>query len=341
MKKIFKFIIDSFKDLIRDYKLVLFALVVLAIINIPVNYYITIGGGASDVSSRIEVQDKYKSKGSFNISYVTQLDGDILTYLLSFIIPSWEREDANLYKYDEKESLEDIEFRSDLDLKTANGNATYWAYTLANKKIEEKSSKLYIISTFDSEYDSPLKVQDQILSMDGIKYDTIQDYKAYLQTRELTDTVKVKVKRKDKEIELDCPLYEYNGHNILGVGLQYVREYKTSPKVKIKFKSKESGPSGGLITTLEIYNQLTKKDLTKGKTIAGTGTIEEDGTIGQIGGIEHKILGAYKAGATVFIAPSGDNYKDAKKYIKEKKMKITLIEATNIEETIEKLEDLK
>lgn len=341
MKKIFNFIIDIIKDFLSDWKLLLFTAFIILLMNIPVNYYITIGGGASDVSSRIKVNDSYKSEGSFNISYVTQLDGNVFSFLLSYIIPSWEREDANLYKYDIKESLEDVEFRSNLDLKTANGTATYWAYTLANKKVELKSSKLYIITTFDSEYESPLKVQDQILSMDDITYDNIDDYKMYLQTRELTDKVRVKVIRNGKEEELECPLYESNGHKILGVGLQYVREYKTEPKVNITFKSRESGPSGGLITTLEIYNQLTKKDLTKGKTIAGTGTIEEDGTIGQIGGIEHKILGAEKAGAEVFISPSGKNYKDAKKYIKEKKLKIKLIEATNIDETIKKLEDLE
>ncbi len=341
MKKIFNFIIDIIKDFLSDWKLLLFTAFIILLMNIPVNYYITIGGGASDVSSRIKVNDSYKSEGSFNISYVTQLDGNVFSFLLSYIIPSWEREDANLYKYDIKESLEDVEFRSNLDLKTANGTATYWAYTLANKKVELKSSKLYIITTFDSEYESPLKVQDQILSMDDITYDNIDDYKMYLQTRELTDKVRVKVIRNGKEEELECPLYESNGHKILGVGLQYVREYKTDPKVNITFKSRESGPSGGLITTLEIYNQLTKKDLTKGKTIAGTGTIEEDGTIGQIGGIEHKILGAEKAGAEVFISPSGKNYKDAKKYIKEKKLKIKLIEATNIDETIKKLEELE
>lgn len=341
MKKIFNFIVDIIKDFLSDWKLLLFTAFIILLMNIPVNYYITIGGGASDVSSRIKVNDSYKSEGSFNISYVTQLDGNVFSFLLSYIIPSWEREDANLYKYDIKESLEDVEFRSNLDLKTANGTATYWAYTLANKKVELKSSKLYIITTFDSEYESPLKVQDQILSMDDITYDNIDDYKMYLQTRELTDKVRVKVIRNGKEEELECPLYESNGHKILGVGLQYVREYKTDPKVNITFKSRESGPSGGLITTLEIYNQLTKKDLTKGKTIAGTGTIEEDGTIGQIGGIEHKILGAEKAGAEVFISPSGKNYKDAKKYIKEKKLKIKLIEATNIDETIKKLEDLE
>ena len=96
----------------------------------------------------------------------------------------------------------------------------------------------------------------------------------------------------------------------------------------------------GLITTLEIYNRLIKKDITKGLKIAGTGTIEEDGSIGEIGGVKYKILGAAKDKADIFIVPEG-NYKEAKQYIKDKKIKIKLIKVSTIKETIEKLEEYK
>ena len=89
MKKIINFILELFKEFITDWKLVLFTVLLIVLVNVPVNYYITIGGGASDVSSRIKVANKYESEGSFNISYVTQLDGSVFTYLLSYIIPSW------------------------------------------------------------------------------------------------------------------------------------------------------------------------------------------------------------------------------------------------------------
>ncbi len=337
IKNILKEIIETIQE---EYKFIIFLILLYIIFQIPLNYYITIGGGTSDVSSRIKVEDSYPSKGSFNISYVTQLDGTILTYALSYIIPSWEREDANNYKYDEKESIEDIEFRSDLDLKTANGNATYWAYTLANKKVKEKSSKLYVIAIFD-EFQTALKVQDQIISIDGNSYKTVNEYKEYLQTKEAGDEVKLKIIRNKKEKEVISKLYEKEGRKILGVGLQYMREYQVNPNVKIQFKRSESGPSGGLITTLEIYNQLTKKDITKGKKIAGTGTIEEDGSIGPIGGIEHKVLGASHDKVSYFLVPSGQNYKDALKYKKNKDLKIKLIEVKNIEDALQKLEDLK
>lgn len=333
--------IDYIKEFIKEeYKFILAVLFIFIILNIPLNYYITVGGGISPASDRISVSNKNNSKGSFNISYVTQLDGNVLTYCLSYIFPKWEREDANLYKYDLEESLEDIAFRNKLDLNSANGNATYWAYTLANKKVTEKEKKLYIIATFPKEYKTNLKVQDEILSMDGKKYDSVKEYSQYLQTKNIGDNIEVKVLRNKKEKTIKTKLYDNNGTKIIGVNLQYLRKYETEPRVKINFKKSESGPSGGLITTLEIYNQLIKKDITKGKVIAGTGTIEEDGTVGEIGGIEHKILGAAHAKADIFLSPGGKNYTDAKKYIKEKKLKIKLIKVKSITDAIKKLEEL-
>jgi len=170
----FKKIFNNIKNIIKEeYKFIIFLFFLYIILSFPLNYYITVGGGISDVSSRIEVEEKYKSKGSFNISYVTQLSGNPLTLGLSYLIPSWEVQSADYYKYDESESLEDINFRGDLDLKTANGSATYWAYTLAGKKVEEKSSKLYVISTL-KEFETSLKVQDEILEMDSKHFKTMK-----------------------------------------------------------------------------------------------------------------------------------------------------------------------
>lgn len=336
----FKKLITEIKNtIIEEYKFIVALLLLYSILQIPLNYYIVIGGGVSDVAKRIKVEDKYNSKGSFNISYVSELEGTILTYALSYIIPSWEREDADNYKYNANESIEDIDFRSDIDLKYANEKAKYWAYTLADKEVQEVSSKLYIITIFDG-YETDLKVQDQILSMDNQSYKTIKEYQDYLQTKEENEFVEIKVLRNNKEKVIKSKLYKYKDRLILGIGLELIKEYKTDPKVKVKFKKSESGPSAGLIATLEIYNQLTKKDLTKGYKIAGTGTIEEDGTIGEIGGITHKLLGASKSKTDIFLVPA-DNYQEALKYKKKHHLKIKLIKVKNIESAINKLEELK
>jgi len=336
MKKVISYVVDIIKE---EYKFIIVLLLLFIIFEFPVNYYIIIGGGTSDVSSRIHVEDKYNSKGSFNISFVEELKGTILTYALSYVVPSWEREDANLYKYDDKESIADIEFRSDLDLAYSNSNATYWAYTLASKNVSKVDSKIYVIAVYEK-FKTDLKIGDKILSIDGNTYDEIDKYKEYMQTLNENDYVTVKVLRNNKEKEIKSKLYKYKDKLILGIGLQLINEYKTDPKVSIKFKNSESGPSGGLITTLEIYNQLTKKDLTKGLKIAGTGTIEEDGTIGEIGGVEQKLLGASQDNTDVFLVPEG-NYKDAVNYKKKHKIRIKIIKVKNIEDAIEKINSLK
>ena len=327
------------KALLDDLPFLIVLIVIYLILTWPVNYYITVGGGVDNIDSRINVQDSNKIKGSYNISYVTELKGTVTTYLLSYVIKDWEKVNADVYKYDTSESISDIEFRSDLDLSVANGTATYWAYTLANKKFEEISTKIFVTGTF-TDTPNKLKIRDEILSINGEKFNSVAEYSKYMQGLDTKDDVIVLVNRNNKEKELKCKLYEIEGRKILGVILGVEKKYKTDPKVKIKFKDSESGPSGGLITTLYMYDALTKKDLTRGRKIAGTGTIEEDGTIGEIGGVKYKLMGAIKDKCDIFIVPSA-NYKECKKYIDENKAKIKLIKVDTIEDAITKLGELE
>ena len=64
------------------------------------------------------------------------------------------------------------------------------------------------------------------------------------------------------------------------------------------------GPSGGTMFALGIYDTLTPGSLTGGQMIAGTGTIDESGKVGPIGGIRQKLYGAQRAGAAWFLAPA-------------------------------------
>ena len=82
--------------------------------------------------------------------------------------------------------------------------------------------------------------------------------------------------------------------NFPGINLIGVKD--SSVKVSLK---NTGGPSGGLIFTLGLVDLLTPEDLLKGRNVAGTGTIEIDGTVGPIGGITEKIIGAKRAGASI------------------------------------------
>lgn len=72
-----------------------------------------------------------------------------------------------------------------------------------------------------------------------------------------------------------------------------------------------AGPSGGLMFAVTIVDLLSDEDLTGGMVIAGTGTIDRDGRVGAIGGVQQKILGALDRGdeqapADVFLVPRGN-----------------------------------
>ena len=64
---------------------------------------------------------------------------------------------------------------------------------------------------------------------------------------------------------------------------------------------------------LNVYNRLTEADITNSAIIAGTGTIEIDGSVGPVGGVKQKVIAAKRAGATLILVPTS-NYQDAKPY---------------------------
>lgn len=335
LKKIY----EKVKEFIKtEYKFILFLIVFVVICTWPVNYYIVIGGGISDISDRVVVENGDSSNGSFNLSYVSELKGTTLSYLLSYVMPHWKRVSMDDYKYTTDEDYQDIEFRSELDLLSSNSNAIYYAYQLADKPCEVVKTDVYVIVKFP-EYDNPLEVGDKLLKVNGVLCANLVEFQEAIQKVE-GNSVRVTVLRDGKEMELTSKLYEEENRKVLGVGLQSVTTYDVDPEVEFQFEKNESGPSAGLITTLSIYDQLTKGDLTKGKLIAGTGTIEADGSIGQIGEVEYKLLGAVDGGAQVFLVPAGENYQDCKKMKKEENLDIKLISVKNIDDAIKKLKDL-
>jgi len=66
------------------------------------------------------------------------------------------------------------------------------------------------------------------------------------------------------------------------------------------------GPSAGLMWALGVTEVLTPEDLTRGRTIAGTGAVDLEGNLHAIGGVRLKVLTAERAGAEAFILPEGN-----------------------------------
>jgi len=103
------------------------------------------------------------------------------------------------------------------------------------------------------------------------------------------------------------------------------------------------GSSGGLMQSLYVFNQLTPHDITGGLKIAGTGTIDIDGSVGAIGGIEQKIITSSLNGIDVFFAPhlsdsEYDNYMVAMKVLETLQTDMVIIPVTTIDDALTYLE---
>ena len=115
---------------------------------------------------------------------------------------------------------------------------------------------------------------------------------------------------KEDTIEIEGKVVLEDNRKVIGILITTNYEYDLDPEITIKFKNSESGSSGGLMLTLTIYNAISGEDLIKGRNIAGTGTINLDGTVGEIDGVKYKIIGANNSNMDIVFVPSA-NYEEA------------------------------
>lgn len=337
--KIYEFLKRILKE---NYKIIIFLICFTIVISYPVPYYIFTSGGIDDLSSRFEIEDGFKQEGSYNLSYVSELEGNVLTYLTSFIIPDWDLVKVSNYQVNEDESIEELAIRDRLSLYMANEVAIREAYEKAEKEFNILSTNFYVIYTDENiESSEKIKVGDIIDKIDGKKITDIEEISSFIDNKNVGDYLNITLKRGEKEIETSVKVREVDGMKETGIAVYLLHDYETNPKIKIKFSSNESGASAGLMTTLAIYDTLIEEDLTHGLKIAGTGTIENDGSVGEIGGVSYKLKGAVASGADLFLVPKGENYDECMKLKKERNYDITIVAISNLDEAINYLRSLK
>ncbi|MFF2405646.1 PDZ domain-containing protein [Streptomyces sp. NPDC058092] len=120
------------------------------------------------------------------------------------------------------------------------------------------------------------------------------------------------------------------------VGIQAGTDHTFPFRIDIKLAD-VGGPSAGLMFSLGIIDKLTPTDLTGGKFVAGTGTIDDKGKVGPIGGINMKLVGARDAGARYFLTPD-ENCRAA---ASDTPSGLTLVKVKTIDDAKKSLEKIK
>lgn len=158
-----------------------------------------------------------------------------------------------------------------------------------------------------------LRVRDKILEVDGEPLEDGQQLVDTIQDHGPGDPVSLLIERNHKQLTVDLEPKEtvVDGDRAKRIGITPGVGYDFPFDVTIQVDPNIGGPSAGLMFSLAVYDTLTPGSLTDGEIIAGTGTIDDAGQVGPIGGIEQKIAGAGDAGAQLFFVPK-DNCADVK-----------------------------
>jgi Lon-like protease len=120
------------------------------------------------------------------------------------------------------------------------------------------------------------------------------------------------------------------------VGIQPKVEHTFPFRIDIKLAD-VGGPSAGLMFSLGLIDKMEPGELTGGRFVAGTGTIDDNGEVGPIGGIQMKIIAADRKGAQYFLTPA-DNCSEA---VKDKPSGITLVKVHTLDDALAALKQIR
>jgi Lon-like protease len=207
--------------------------------------------------------------------------------------------------YPPDQSADDVEQQSSGEMVNSQDSAVAAALTELGYKLPLQVEVL-AVST-GSPADGKLKPRDRVLEVNGTKIKDAQDVSTAIQRTGVGKPATFVVKRGDatKTVQVTAKAAPDDAKHAV-VGVQIGTGYDFPFDVSVNLNDQIGGPSAGLIFSLGVYDLLTPGALIDGNHVAGTGTIDEQGRVGPIGGIQQKIVAAADAGAKVFLVPPDD-----------------------------------
>lgn len=152
-----------------------------------------------------------------------------------------------------------------------------------------------------------LEVDDLILTVDGEKVATQEAVGQAVGDRQPGDDVTIGYRRdgEDGTVTIRTTAMD-DDPDQARVGIAVGSTFEFPIDIENHIGDRVGGPSAGTMFALAIYDSLTPGALTGGQNVAGTGTIDPEGTVGSIGGVRQKMAGAAEAGADIFLVPAAN-----------------------------------
>lgn len=325
-------------------------LLLLAAWFIPAPYFVLRPGTAVPVLQLVDVAGgDLRGKGQFLLTTVSVSDGNALECLFAWMVPG-----SSLVPREKLlepgESPDTYRLRQREWMLLSQQNAIIAAFRYAGRPVEEVLLGVKVLRTLSSmPAEGVLASGDRIVALDGRPTRTVAQLLRTLKGKREGQSVRLTLLRKGRKLERTLSLVRFSrsegGHVGIGIVPVTERRIETVPKVRIR-ADHIGGPSAGLMFALEILNQLTSEDLTRGLKIAGTGTLSAEGEVGQIGGVEQKVMAAEREGADLFFVPAdvhpGDsNQFKAEAVARELGSRMKIVPVHSLEEAVGYLKRLK
>ncbi|GGC80484.1 hypothetical protein GCM10007216_08830 [Thalassobacillus devorans] len=311
-------------------------------------FYIYKPGGAEELNPVVQVEGAYDSSGEMHLVTVRGGQATPIQYLLAKV-----RSYHQIYPIEDirPEGISESEYyHAQLQMmETSQEAAQVVAYQAADKDIDIQYEGVYVMNLLEGmPAENELKPGDRIIQVDDTKINESSDLVEYVEKMGAGDSIKLTLEREGEEMVKEIELSPFpDQKEKVGVGITLVTDRSVEVNPKVQFKSGEiGGPSAGLMFSLEIYDQLTEEDVTKGYMVAGTGEISYEGEVGRIGGIDKKVVAADREGVDIFFAPNeggkkGSNYEIAKRTAEKIDASMKVVPVDNFQEALDYLEQLE
>lgn len=305
--------------------------------NVELPYLAWSAGPVSDAADAIEIDDAetYTPEGELLMLTVISQDVNIFEAIIAGFDPTIDLLRKERVRPPDET---DEEYRERVLAQMGDSQNRAITVALGSLGYEMIPTDVIVIEIVaDLPAEGVLEPGDSINTVDGTEIVRAADVPAALEGLAPGDELTLGITRAGSEMEVTLELAARDDDPdapILGI---VVREL-TEPPFPVGIQAGNvGGPSAGMMHALAIVDTLTPGELTKGNVIAGTGTIEYDGTVGNIGGVRQKVTGAEAAGATVILVPAG-NYEEA---LTAERMSIEIVPIASLEEAIAYLENLE
>lgn len=260
------------------------------------------GDGESII--QVEGRESYEHKGSLSMVTVQYAGGpgsrvDLITALSAWFSPR----DAVLPEeavFPPGQDLEDISEEQSLQMDDSQSKAVAAALTQLGTDYSVQS----VVAKVEKDLPAhgKLKAGDVITGVDGADVERTSEAVKRVADREPGDPVTLAVERDGEPKKVEITTAESDeGTAVVGVLLSDEMDFPFDVDISV---GEIGGPSAGMMFALGVMDHLSEDGLTGGHDIAGTGTIEPDGTVGGVSGVEQKMVSAQREGAEYFFVAS-------------------------------------